>query len=263
MITNVVSIAGSDPSGGAGIQADLKTFSALGAYGMTVITALTAQNTRGVTGVQDVSHDFVGAQLEAIYKDIRIDAIKIGMPGGPKTVQVLIDFLQRTKPANVVFDPVMVAQSGDTLSSSETVNALRLLLPVADVITPNIPEAEALLNRTFTGDMEDFADRIIKELKVQAVLLKGGHVGGKNSNDFYMDRQQKKLLEAPRIKTNNNHGTGCTLSSAIAVYMSKGLPRLEACEAGKKYITQALKNADKLKIGDGRGPVHHFFAQWH
>lgn len=261
MIPHVLSIAGSDPSGGAGIQADLKTFSALGVYGMTVITALTAQNTRGVSEVFELPHSFVGAQIEAIFRDIRVDAIKIGMPGSPATIQVIIDMIQRYKPRNIIFDPVIAAQSGDRLSSNETVDALRLLIPIADVITPNIPEAETLLGESFRGDMENFARELL-EHGARGVLLKGGHIGGKNSNDLYMDGKTTRLFEEVRIKTNNNHGTGCTLSSAMAAYMAKGLPAPEAAEAAKKYVTQALKHADKLKVGDGNGPVHHFFAHW-
>ena len=262
MIPHVLSIAGSDPSAGAGVQADLKTFSALGVYGMTVITALTAQNTRRVAAVHEVPHHFVMAQLEAISQDIRIDAIKIGMAGGPQTIDILIEFIQRFKPRNVVVDPVMVAQSGDRLASDEGIRALRLLLPAANIITPNIPEAETLLNSKFDGDMEDFTRRMMKELKVEAVFLKGGHGEGETSNDFYRDKHTTRLMEEERIKTKNNHGTGCTLSSAIAAYLAKGLPMVEACAAAKLYVAKALRESDQLQIGSGAGPVHHFFAQW-
>lgn len=261
MIPHALSIAGSDPSGGAGIQADLKTFSALGVYGMAAITALTAQNTRRVSAVMEVPHDLVLAQIEAVFRDIRVDAVKIGMPGSPQSITAIIDMLQRFKPGNVVLDPVMIAQSGDALSSDETIANMRMLLPIADIITPNIPEAEILLGREFDGHMDIFAKRLL-EKGAQAVLLKGGHAGGKMSSDLYMDAQETRLLEQPRIKTTNNHGTGCTLSSAIAAYLAKGLPKVEACAAAKAYVTQALKAADGLKIGDGHGPVHHFFAQW-
>lgn len=267
MIPNLLSIAGSDPSGGAGIQADLKTFSALGGYGMAVITALTVQNTQGVRSVQNVQHPFVGMQVEALLDDSRIDAIKIGMAGSPDAIGVISEILRRYKCKNIVLDTVMVAQSGDSLLSDDSVQAMRReLVPVASVITPNIPEAEILLNKKLKDDfnynLEDMAVALL-ELGAPAIFLKGGHGGGKNSVDVFVDKSGRvDAFEAPRVATINNHGTGCTLSSAIAVYVAKGLELSEACRIAKKYVTNALYEADALKIGKGHGPVHHFHALW-
>ncbi len=262
MIPNVLSIAGSDPSGGAGIQADLKTFSALGVYGMAAITALTAQNTRGVTGVQEIPADFVIKQVQAIFDDVRVDAVKIGMAGSAPTIAALADFLRQKNPPVIILDPVMVAQSGDHLISDDAVEHLkRDLLPLASIITPNIPEAEVLLGRTFDGDMESFARDILKS-GANAVLLKGGHLTGQTSRDIYLDKNGLKILECQRIKTKNNHGTGCTLSSALAAYMARGMPAHEAAQSAKNYITAALQNSGKLDVGSGAGPVHHFHDLW-
>lgn len=261
MIAHVLSIAGSDPSGGAGIQADLKTFSALGAYGMSVITALTAQNTRGVTGVFELPHDFVGAQIESIFSDIRVDAVKIGMAGNPDTIKIIATALRTHKPKHIVLDPVMVAQSGDRLLTDDALKVLKgELLPLASIITPNIPEAEVLLGHKIT-DMEAAVKSLLM-LGVKSVFLKGGHGSGENSNDVFGDANTLITLEQKRIDTTNNHGTGCTLSSALATYLAKGLSLPKAAESAKDYITQALKNADKLDVGGGHGPVHHFHAQW-
>lgn len=262
MIPNVLSIAGSDPSGGAGVQADLKTFSALGVYGMAAITALTAQNTRGVTGVQEIPSDFVIKQVQTVFDDIHVDAVKIGMAGSALTIAALANFLRQKKLAVIILDPVMVAQSGDRLISDEAVERMKSdLLPLASVVTPNIPEAEVLLGRTFDGDMESFA-RDILESGANAVFLKGGHLTGEISRDIYLDKSRIKILETQRIKTKNNHGTGCTLSSALAAYMARGMPAHEAAQSAKNYITAALKNSEKLHIGSGAGPVHHFHDLW-
>jgi hydroxymethylpyrimidine/phosphomethylpyrimidine kinase len=262
MIPNVLSIAGSDPSGGAGIQADLKTFAALGAYGMAAMTALTAQNTKGVTGVHELPPDFVAQQVETVFDDIRVDAVKIGMAGSGRTITQLGDVLQKRKPKILVLDPVMVAQSGDALLSDEAVKRLKIaLLPLASIVTPNIPEAEILLGKKFDGDMEYFAKQILK-LGARAVLLKGGHLKGETAKDVFADANQMIALEEKRVKTKHNHGTGCTLSSALAVYMAKGLPVEEAARAAKRYVTGALQKAEKLKVGKGAGPLHHFYALW-
>ena len=262
MIPNVLSIAGSDPSGGAGIQADLKTFAALGAYGMAAITALTAQNTQGVTGVHELPPDFVAKQVETVFDDIRVDAVKIGMAGSGSTITQLGDVLQKRKPSIIILDPVMVAQSGDVLLSDEAAGRLKIaLLPLASVITPNIPEAEILLEKKFDGDMEYFAKQIVK-LGARAVLLKGGHLKGETAKDVFADSKQMITLEERRVKTKHNHGTGCTLSSALAVYMAKGLPVDEAARAAKRYVTGALRKAEKLKVGHGAGPLHHFHTLW-
>ena len=262
MIPNVLSIAGSDPSGGAGVQADLKTFSALGVYGMAALTALTAQNTRGVTGVQKIPADFVIKQVQAIFDDVRVDAVKIGMAGSAETIAELAEFLRQKNPPVIILDPVMVAQSGDRLTSDEAVERMKTdLLPIASVVTPNIPEAEVLLGRNFDGDMKSFA-RDILDLGVNAVLLKGGHLEGETSRDIYMDHTRTEILEAKRVPTKNNHGTGCTLSSALAAYMARGFPAYEAAALAKKYITTALQASEQLSVGSGAGPVHHFHALW-
>ncbi|MGB4058337.1 MAG: bifunctional hydroxymethylpyrimidine kinase/phosphomethylpyrimidine kinase [Alphaproteobacteria bacterium] len=262
MIPNVLSIAGSDPSGGAGVQADLKTFSALGAYGMAAITALTAQNTKGVTGVFEVSPEFVVQQVAAVFDDIRVDAVKIGMAGSAATIDMLADFLQQKKPPIFILDPVMVAQSGDSLLSDAAVKRLVAgLLPLASVVTPNIPEAEVLLGKKYDGDMEGFARAILK-MGARAVLLKGGHLTGAVCRDVYADESGLSVFEEPRLETKNNHGTGCTLASALAVFMARGLPGDEAARAAKKYVTHALKESGRLSVGGGAGPVNHFHALW-
>ncbi|MFP4313459.1 MAG: bifunctional hydroxymethylpyrimidine kinase/phosphomethylpyrimidine kinase [Alphaproteobacteria bacterium] len=267
MTQNILSIAGSDPSGGAGIQADLKTFSALGCYGMAAITALTAQNTTGVSGVHEVPHDFLGEQIQSIFSDIQVHALKIGMAGNVRSIGVISEMIQRHNPVNIVLDPVMVATSGDKLLSAEAVDALRRqLVPLADMITPNIPEAEILLGKTlsqhYKHDMEDMA-RDLLQLGCKSVVLKGGHLHGPSSDDVFCDQDgNTEILHASRVKTNNTHGTGCTLSSALACYLAKGLPPLEAAHAAKKYLSQALGHADDLRVGCGKGPVHHFYNFW-
>lgn len=262
MIPNVLSIAGSDPSGGAGIQADLKTFSALGCYGMAAITALTAQNTKGVTGVYELPADFVMQQVNALFDDVRVDAVKIGMAGSAKTISSLTGVLQQRQPGIIILDPVMVAQSGDRLLTDDAAGRLRSeLLPLASAITPNIPEAEVLLGQKFEGNMKDFARRLMK-LGARAVLLKGGHLEGETSKDVYADEHHIEILEHKRIQTKNNHGTGCTLSSALAAYMARGLPAHEAARHAKKYVTEALQSSKSLEVGHGAGPVHHFHSLW-
>lgn len=262
MIPNVLSIAGSDPSGGAGIQADLKTFSALGAYGMAAITALTAQNTQGVTAVHELPPDFVEKQIETVFSDIRVDAVKIGMAGSPETIAAIAGVLQKHKPRFIVLDPVMVAQSGDRLVSDKSVEAIRkYLIPLATILTPNIPEASVLLGQNIMDDLQAAAKDILKT-GAPAVLLKGGHMQGPISIDVYADAKGILVLESPRIKTKNNHGTGCTLSSALAVFLAKGLAPAEAARAAKDYITEALRHSDGLQVGHGHGSVHHFHALW-
>lgn len=262
MIPNVLSIAGSDPSGGAGIQADLKTFAALGCYGMAALTSLTAQNTRGVSDIYELPHDFVAAQLRMVFEDVRVDAVKIGMAGSPQVIQVIVDMIQKYKPPAVILDPVMISQSGHRLVSDTAVKAIKThLAPLATVITPNIPEAEVLLGRNFENNMEDFALGLLK-LESRAVLLKGGHLTGADSSDMFADKTGTMKFEGVRIDTRNTHGTGCTLSSALAAYMARGLPAREAANAAKKYLSSALREADKLKVGHGHGPVHHFWSLW-
>ncbi|MCK5284614.1 MAG: bifunctional hydroxymethylpyrimidine kinase/phosphomethylpyrimidine kinase [Alphaproteobacteria bacterium] len=262
MISNVLSIAGSDPSGGAGIQADLKTFSALGCYGMCVITSLTAQNTLGVQDIYEVSPDFVWKQIESVFKDIRVDAMKIGMLGEPEVVSVIVDAIKTYKPAHVVLDPVMVSSNGEKLVSDATISEMkRYLFPLVDIVTPNIPEAELLIDDVFRDDMEEFA-RLLLTLGSRAVLLKGGHAGGARSDDVFVKHDKSLMLKSERIETLNNHGTGCTFSAALASYLAKGMSEEKAVNAAKIYITKALEYADDLDIGNGRGSVHHFFSQW-
>ena len=262
MIPKILTIAGSDPSGGAGIQADLKTFSALGAYGMSAITALTAQNTQGVSGVYEIPSAFAAAQIRAVFEDIDVSAVKIGMLGGVESVEAIAGLLQEFAPKHIVLDPVMVAGSGDSLISGETMEALKAhLIPLASVLPPNLPEAVALLARSCVGDMEEMAQELLC-LGPRAVLLKGGHLGGKTSPDILAYEDKTMVLNEKRIQTNNTHGTGCTLSSALAVYLAKGLDLPGAAQAAKDYLTGALSQADDLDIGKGSGPVHHFYDLW-
>jgi hydroxymethylpyrimidine/phosphomethylpyrimidine kinase len=259
MIYKVLSIAGSDPSGGAGIQADLKTFGACGVYGMAVPVALTAQNTRGVYGVSLVHPDFVKAQLQAVFDDVAVHAVKIGMVGDEKIAAAIADVLEEFKPPNIVLDPVMVASSGDSLLSAETVYVLKArLIPLADVLTPNIPEAEKL-SRKAVLDVEAAAQGLLA-LGADAVLLKGGHLKGADSADVLAHAGGIETYSAARVLTANTHGTGCTLSSAVAAYLAKGLPLTEAVGAAKDYVTGAIGAADTLGVGHGHGPVHHFWG---
>ena len=257
MTPNLLTIAGSDPSGGAGIQADLKTFSALGGYGMAAITALTAQNTQGVTCIHHVPADFVRLQIQTIFDDIRVDAVKIGMAGSVETVAVIADVLEKNKPPIIVLDPVMIAQSGDALLTDAEILALKeKLLPLATIITPNLPEAEVLLGRKI--DEPAGAAQALLAF-APAVLLKGGHADGARSDDILATQDMLITLDAPRIDTKNNHGTGCTLAAALAAYLAQGLSLREAARRAKHYITQALQHSGQLSVGHGHGPVHHFW----
>jgi hydroxymethylpyrimidine/phosphomethylpyrimidine kinase len=260
-ICNLLSIAGSDPSGGAGIQADLKTFAALGGYGMAALTALTAQNTQGVRAVHHVPPDFLKSQLEAVFDDIRVDAVKIGMAGTAESIAVIAACLERYKPRFIVLDPVMVAQSGDSLLGAEAVEALKTrLIPLASVMTPNIPEAQALLGGQPSDDQEILA-RAVAGFGCSSVLVKGGHAKGNLCTDILVTGGRVHRFDTKRIETKNNHGTGCTLSSAIAAYLAQGHDVVEAVGKAKDYITGALKNADHLDVGQGAGPVFHQWMQ--
>jgi hydroxymethylpyrimidine/phosphomethylpyrimidine kinase len=264
MIPNVLSIAGSDPSGGAGIQADLKAFSALGAYGMCVITALTAQNTQGVRSFQVVDAGFVADQIDAIFADIRVDAVKIGMVATADIAAAIADRLCHHGARNIVLDPVMVAKSGDALLRDDAVAALReTLIPLATVITPNLPEAGVLTGQPVPQTLADMRSmaRDLHRLGSAWVLLKGGHLAGTDSTDLLFDGQTIAEFPSRRIETRNTHGTGCTLSSAIAAL----LPRMavpEAARRAKAYLTAAIAASDRLTVGSGHGPVHHFHALW-
>jgi hydroxymethylpyrimidine/phosphomethylpyrimidine kinase len=269
MTAIAVTIAGSDSGGGAGIQADLKTFSALGVYGASVITALTAQNTKGVTGIHDVPPDFITAQIDAVFSDLDVGAVKIGMLSQGSAIAAVASGLDRYRQSNVVLDPVMVATSGDRLLKADAVeNLRRLLIPKAIVVTPNLPEAAALLDTAIATDetaMRQQAERLLA-LGAKAVLIKGGHGSGAESVDLLVDPNGVERLAAPRFATRNTHGTGCTLSSAIAAGLAKGLGLIEAARAAKSYVTAAIAAADRLSIGsgqgEGHGPVHHFYRQW-
>lgn len=265
MTAIAVTIAGSDSGGGAGIQADLKTFSALGVYGASVIAALTAQNTLGVTGIHDVPADFVTQQIDAVFSDLAVDAVKIGMLSQPEVIRAVASGLDRYAQKNVVLDPVMVATSGDMLLRDESVAVLiSELLPRAALVTPNLREAARLLDVEVAEDeagMERQAEAILR-LGARAVLVKGGHGTGPESADLLMSSAGKRWFHAPRIDTLNTHGTGCTLSSAIAAGLAHGLALDPAVEEAKRYITEAIAAADRLQIGRGHGPVHHFHKWW-
>ena len=265
MTAIAVTIAGSDSSGGAGIQADLKTFSALGVYGASVITALTAQNTKGVTGIHDVPADFITAQIDAVFSDLKIGAVKIGMLSNAAAIGAVAAGLDRYKQSNIVLDPVMVATSGDRLLKPDAVDALRTqLIPRALVLTPNLPEAAALLDTSIAEDesvMRHQAHRLLK-LGARAVLMKGGHDSGPESVDLLVDAQTTTRLSAERVATRNTHGTGCTLSAAIAAGLAQGQSLTDAVRGAKSYITAAIAAADRLAVGSGHGPVHHFHRQW-
>jgi hydroxymethylpyrimidine/phosphomethylpyrimidine kinase len=264
-IPNTLTIAGSDPSGGAGIQADLKTFSALGTYGTSVVTALTAQNTRGVRGVHGVPTAFIAAQLETLLDDVHIDAVKIGMVASREVATLLRDALSARRPRWIVLDPVMVAKSGDVLVDDEGIRAVRdILVPLADLITPNLPEAGVLLDAPAPMDaaaMEAAMGRL-QGLGAANVLLKGGHLHGESCPDLLASAEGQRWLDAERIATGNLHGTGCTLSSAIAARLALGETLPEAVEYAKQWLGQALAASERLCVGGGRGPVHHFHAWW-
>lgn len=269
MTAIAVTIAGSDSGGGAGIQADLKTFAALGVYGASVIAAVTAQNTRGVAGIHDVPADFIAAQLDAVFSDLDVCAVKIGMLSNAPAIVSVADGLARHRAHSIVLDPVMVATSGDRLLKPDAIDALRTrLIPMALVLTPNLPEAAALLDTSIAADeaaMLNQARRLLA-LGGRAVLIKGGHAEGAQSVDLLVSAEGAERLTAPRFATRNTHGTGCTLSSAVAAGLAKGLPLVEAARAAKRYVTSAIAAADRLCIGSGEasshGPVHHFYRHW-
>jgi hydroxymethylpyrimidine/phosphomethylpyrimidine kinase len=262
----VLTIAGSDSGGGAGIQADLKTISAIGCYGMSVITALTAQNTRGVTGIHAVPSSFAAEQMAAVFSDIGADAVKIGMLYSAELIEVVAEQLKKYGAENIVLDPVMVAQSGDKLLQDDAIQAIKdHLMPLADVLTPNIPEARVLLDHDILG-FEDMraAAKSLAANGSRSILVKGGHLKENKSTDLlYIAAENRFLvLDADRIESRNNHGTGCTLSSAIASYMAKGNGIEEAVRKAKTYIQNAIRAGAGYTIGKGHGPVHHFFEFW-
>jgi hydroxymethylpyrimidine/phosphomethylpyrimidine kinase len=259
MIPNILSIAGSDPSGGAGIQADIKAISANGGYAMAAITALTAQNTTGVSAVQMLAPDFVTAQIEAIRADIRVDAVKIGMLGTGPIIAAVRAALQGCG-APIVLDPVMVAKGGDRLLQADAVAALRASLPMASLVTPNLPEAADLLEQdeaTTTAQMAAQAHALL-DLGARAVLLKGGHLPGGQCPDLLVTAGASLWLPGPRHATRKTHGTGCTLSAALATALGHGLPLADAAARAKAYVARAIAQASALDVGRGHGPTHHF-----
>jgi len=265
MIPNVLSIAGSDPSGGAGIQADLKTFGALGCYGMAVITALTAQNTQGVAAMHLPPADFVAQQIAMIFADIDVAAIKIGLLPSVEIVKAVAGELARFK-GPVILDPVLAATSGDTLSVDDVPAALvTYLFPLATLVTPNIAEGARLADCPLPQDLAGI--RLLAPsllLKgAHAVLLKGGHLAGETSDDLLFDAAGETLFSAPRINVGATHGTGCTLSSAIAAHLAKGVDLVEAIRAAKAYLTRTLQAADELNVGKGAKPLNHFPSDGH
>jgi hydroxymethylpyrimidine/phosphomethylpyrimidine kinase len=256
-----LTIAGSDSSGGAGIQADLKTFAALGVYGASVITALTAQNTRGVTGLHPVPAEFVTAQIDAVFGDLDVSAVKIGMVAQLATIDAIATGLTRWSPKHLVLDPVMVATSGDRLLAADAVEGLRTkLIPRASLITPNLPEAAALLDEPVAASeaaIERQGQRLLA-MGCGAVLIKGGHGQGPDSIDYLFSSNGTVALAAPRIATKNTHGTGCSLSSAIAAGLARGEDMETAVRNAKAWISAAIAAADRLDVGHGQGPIHHF-----
>ena len=254
-------IAGSDSSGGAGIQADLKTFAALGVYGASAITALTAQNTQEVTGIHAVPPEFLRAQIDAVFSDLDVGAVKIGMVGELAAIEAIAAALKHWSPKHVVLDPVMVASSGRRLLAPDAVEALRTkLIPLATVITPNLPEAAALLNEPVAvGEAAIGAQGTrLLALGCPAVLIKGGHGQGSESIDTLVHAGATLALSAPRVATENTHGTGCSLSSAIAAELAKGTALETAVRNAKTYVSAAIASADRFTVGHGHGPIHHF-----
>lgn len=265
MTAIALTIAGSDSSGGAGIQADLKTFSALGVYGASAITALTAQNTQGVDEVMVVPPEFVLAQMRSIASDLAVKAIKIGMLGTGPVIEAVADGLDAFPGVPVVLDPVMVATSGDPLLDESAVDVLRTrLVPLATIITPNLREGAVLLGEPDESReqwLEGRAERL-RDLGAKAVLLTGGESIAETALDIFVDDTGVQRIEAPRVLTKNTHGTGCTLSAAIAAELAKGETLDKAVKIAKLYVTAAIIAADEIEIGKGRGPVHHFHALW-
>ncbi|VCU70147.1 Hydroxymethylpyrimidine/phosphomethylpyrimidine kinase [Pigmentiphaga humi] len=268
-IPKALTIAGVDPSGGAGVLADVKAMSALGAYACGVIAALTAQNTQGVTGVLPIDPAFVAQQIDTLFADVPADGVKIGMLGSRPVTETVADRLAHWKPPHVVLDPVMVAKSGDSLLARDAVGALReALLPQITMLTPNLPEAGVLLEQRpveTVKEMRRVAERLREQLPHQGrrwVFLKGGHLPGDVAIDLLHDGDKMIELAAPRIETKNTHGTGCTLSAALAALLPQCADVPEAARRAKAYLTEAIRHADRLGVGSGHGPVHHFHGWW-
>lgn len=265
----VLSIAGVDPSGGAGILADVKAISALGAYGMAVVAALTAQNTRGVTGIHALPASFIAQQIDTVFDDIRVDAVKIGMLGQQAIIHTVADRMAHWKPAHLVLDPVMVAKGGDHLLEKEAVDALReSLLPMATMLTPNLPEAGVLLDARPVETLKEMRRaaeqlrRLLDDDEGRWIFLKGGHLPGNETIDILHDGDRLFELPGTRIPTRNTHGTGCTLSAALAALLPRMPDAVDAAKAAKAYLVEAIRQADTLGVGSGHGPVHHFHHWW-
>lgn len=264
MTAIALTIAGSDSGGGAGIQADIKTFSALETFATSVITAVTAQNTTGVTAVEDISCGLIAAQMAAVFSDMDVRALKIGMVSRVETIETIAAGLVGFS-GLVVLDPVMVATSGDRLLREEAIDALRtVLVPRAAIVTPNLPEAALLTGLPIAHDRAAVTKQAEAILKAGAatVLIKGGHGDGPESIDLLFDGQSVRAFAAPRIATRNDHGTGCTLAAAITAHLARGYALVEAVSLSKTYLHQALEAGRGVAIGKGRGPVHHFYRWW-
>lgn len=254
-----MSIAGSDSSGGAGIQADLKTFAAFGVYGTSVITAITAQNTQGVTGMLEIPKDLVRAQIDAVISDIGANAVKTGMLPSVELITLVADTIKSLDLQNIVVDPVMVAKGGDRLLKEDAIETLRTkLLPLATIITPNIPEAETLTGIEISN-LEDSSNaaKMIVNMGAASVIVKGGHLVDNEAIDLFYDGKNFRKFRSPRIETKNTHGTGCTFSSAIAAGLARGLKLTDAIGGAKEYVTEAIRT--NLNIGHGHGPLNHFY----
>lgn len=268
-IPNILTIAGIDPSGGAGVLADVKAISALGGYACAVVAALTAQNTQTVTDIEPVSPRFVGQQIDTLFDDVKIDALKIGMLGQAPVIEAVSQCLGLRAPPHVVLDPVMVSKSGAMLLEARAVSALReALLPLATFMTPNLPEASVLLERGAIESKRDMR-RVAEQLREMMshkgqrwVFLKGGHLPGDDTTDFLHDGDVMIELPGHRITTQNTHGTGCTLSAALATLLGLGHTAADAAQVAKKYLVQAISQAHELSVGQGHGPVHHFHHLW-
>ena len=267
-IPNVLTIAGVDPSGGAGVLADVKAFSALGAYACAVVAALTAQNTRAVTGVLPIAPEFIARQIDTLFADVRIDAVKIGMLGEAPVIATVAERLVHWKAGRVVLDPVMVAKSGDALLAKAAVGVLReALVPIAHVMTPNLPEAGVLLESRGPESVKEMtraAERLhaLMGSGERWVWLKGGHLPGGDATDLLFNGDRMIELSQPRVATKNTHGTGCTLSAALAALLPQVPDVPMAARQAKAYLTKAIQHADQLRVGQGHGPVHHFPDLW-
>ncbi len=264
LVPIVLTIAGSDSGGGAGIQADIKAMSATGSFACSVITAITSQNTQGVSAIFPIPLEHVESQLNAVFTDLNIVAVKIGMLADANIIKVVANKIKQYQPKHLVIDPVMVATSGDLLLEHSAIDTLKHeLIPLADIITPNLPEGAALTGKPLPTSEDEMSEMItdLRTLGAKAVLLKGGHLEkDENSNDLLIMQDSSELISAKRFPTHNTHGTGCTLSSAIASYLGQEYDLPKAVYLAKQYISQAIAHADELDVGKGHGPVHHFFA---